>query len=86
MEYGLIADTTLTSMADALRAKGIASETRTDLIDCVKYKSDKATSLDDPTPTGPISMTESKVINLDKTCLEEFVINLAASRPASEFQ
>lgn len=57
MEYGLIKDTTMQGIADGLRAAGLVQKTWIDYSDCIRYKSDNATSLDDPTPTHKADST-----------------------------
>lgn len=60
MEYGLIKDTTLTSIVDSLRDKGIIKKYKYgDIV--LQYKSDNATSLEDPTPTREHSLQKFTV-------------------------
>lgn len=76
MEYGLIKDTTLTAIADGLRAKGVVPEGErvpTEVIESFKYKSSNATSLDDPTPTKRISAREITIVEVPEATSLELV-------------
>lgn len=67
MEYGLIKDTTMTALADSLRAKGIVPEGErvpAEVVESVKYKSSNATSLDDPTPTERLAVQQELIISI----------------------
>lgn len=74
MEYGLIKDTTLTSIADGLRDKGIINLTRDEFVDYISYMSPNATSLDDPTPVSDGSY--SIEVNIPEATSLEFVFHI----------
>lgn len=80
MEYGLIKDTTIQSIADGLRAKEIIPSTRLEdsYIDYEVYTSDNVTSETDPTPTKLITDGEIIISIPEATSLE---LNININRP-----
>jgi len=81
MEYGLIKDTTLQTMADGFREKGIVPKTDPvyEQLDYIKYASANATSLDDPTPvdtSGGDTTYETIDVSIPEATSLEFVFHI----------
>lgn len=79
MEYGLIKDTTIQGIADSFREKDIVPKYERDEFTIFKYKSDNATSLDDPTPTEP-KKTALRII-IPEAAKLRLELTLACSNP-----
>lgn len=75
-EYGLIKDTTIQGIADSLRDKGIVPRYAEGWVDCEKYKSNNATSLDDPTPIAGAYDYCTFTVSIPEAVSLEFVFHI----------